>query len=116
MSNAEVQAAVPALRLSLTAIEDEGMGKGKMQAALTAQRSVLPASCSLEKPASGAETAASAVCLISYEEERAKRVLYVDPDLHLVVSLRPLTLCRCVEKECGRCQAVIFASETSILV
>ena len=68
----------PDLRLSLTKMEDEGMGKGKMQAVSTSQRPAPP----------GAEGGHSgdAPPVISYAEERGKRVLYSDPQLHLTVS------------------------------
>lgn len=84
------EAVVPALRLSLTAIEHEGMGKGKMQAALTAQRSgVRPPEQGDGR--GGAEPAddSGPVASISYEEERAKRVLYADSELHLTVRVGP---------------------------
>ena len=54
------------------------MGKGKMQAVSSSQRPAPP----------GAEGGPSggAVPVISYAEERGKRVLYSDPRLHLTVS------------------------------
>ena len=78
---------MPSLWLSLTAIEDEGMGKGKMQAALTAQRLGVP------PPSAGAgddgdDEEDAPLPSISYAEERSKRVLYADKELHLTVRSR----------------------------
>lgn len=75
---ARVAQPFPDLRLSLTKMEDEGMGKGKMQAVSTSQPPAPPGHLgdpSVEAPPP-----------ISYEEERAKRVLYSDPQLHLTVN------------------------------
>ena len=77
--------AVPSLRLSLTAIEDEGMGKGKMQAALTAQRLGVPPPSAGD---GGEEEEDAPLSSISYAEERSKRVLYADRELHLTVCSR----------------------------
>ncbi len=66
------------LRLSLTKMEDEGLGKGKMQAVSTSQRPRVPHQ---DDPSSDAPPP------ISYTEERAKRVLYSDPELHLTVGM-----------------------------
>jgi hypothetical protein len=74
-------AAKPDLRLSLTKMEDEGLGKGKMQAVVTSQPPLPPGQ---DGPTTEAPPS------VSYTEERGKRVLYSDPELHLTVSSGPL--------------------------
>jgi len=74
----------PDLRLSLTKMEDEGMGKGKMQAVSTSQRPGGP---------EGEDPSDEVPPPVSYSEERGKRVLYSDPELHLTVSFPCILWC-----------------------
>ena len=60
----------------LGSLEQMGLGMGKMQAAMEAHNS---AESSVDEP----------VMVLSYSEERARRVLYQDKDLHLLVGLFP---------------------------
>ena len=82
-AEAGISGRVPSLRLSLTAMEDEGMHKGKMQAALRSAVQQLDQNANSTGDLDAEDMLPPAV---SYEELRQRRHLYSDDELHLLVS------------------------------